>query len=476
MKLKKLVSLGLALALVCSNLPEMQLTVRAGETSSVSISDYETWVQADGTIEIMKYTGSETSLVVPSEIDGIKVTSIGSMAFSESGNLTSVTIPEGIKKINSYAFDGCSRLSSISISESVTTIGENAFHNCSKLTKVVIPDNVTSIGSFAFSGCSGLTEVTLPDGLLMMGTDVFGGCNAKLKLVIWPESDGENYANLEGISYRYIHDYGYRKLPDNMLELTAYTGTEKEIVIPSEIAGKKVAIIGYAFNNRTDLTSIIIPESVSEISHSAFSGCSGLKNITIPKDITFIGDWAFSGCSGLSSITLPEKITSIGNATFENCTGLTSMTIPEGVTDIGEAAFKGCSKLSKITIPESVTSIGEGAFENCNDNLALAVCPGSYAENYAVWNNISYYYAYNDNFSYTELADGTLEITGYTGSETEIIIPAELDGKKVTSIGEMAFQANNKLTKISIAEGITNIGELAFWNVRKVNEIIIPKV
>ena len=89
-----------------------------------------------------------------------------------------------------------------------------------------------------------------------------------------------------------------------------------------------------------------------------------IVNLKIPEGVTTIGDSAFSGCTNLASITIPDGVTTIGNSAFSSCTNLASITIPDGVTTIGIAAFSGCTSLASVTIPEGVTTIGNYAFSN----------------------------------------------------------------------------------------------------------------
>ena len=111
--------------------------------------------------------------------------------------------------------------------------------------------------------------------------------------------------------------------------------------------------------------STIIPESVTEIGGSAFSGCSPLKSITIPESVTEIGGSAFEGCISLQSITIPEGVTEIGERAFIDCTSLQSIVIPKGVKKIEGSAFTGCTALTTVTLPIGVNKIGETAFYVC---------------------------------------------------------------------------------------------------------------
>jgi len=109
------------------------------------------------------------------------------------------------------------------------------------------------------------------------------------------------------------------------------------------------------------LTSVTIPNSVTNIGSSAFEHCSCLTSVTIPNSVTAIGEEAFKGCSGLTSITIGNNVTSIGNRAFEECSSLTSVTIPNSVTSIGSSAFLG-TKLISVIIGSGVLSIGNQAF------------------------------------------------------------------------------------------------------------------
>ena len=110
-----------------------------------------------------------------------------------------------------------------------------------------------------------------------------------------------------------------------------------------------------------NIANITIPNRVTSIGNSAFSGCSSLTSITIPNRVTSIRDGTFSGCSSLTSITIPNSVTNIGNYAFNGCSGLASIEIPDSVTSIGYDAFYGCSSLTTLTIPANVSTIGRSA-------------------------------------------------------------------------------------------------------------------
>ena len=284
-----------------------------------------------------EYSGSIT---IPSTVTyngtTYSVTSIGGGAFYGCSGLTSITIPNSITSIGKSAFYDCSGLTFITIPNSVTSIGELAFFSCSGLTSITIPNGVTSIGDEAFYDCSGLTSVTLGSGVTSIGEYAFSGCSSL------PVENNLRYADT------YLVEAVDKTLSTYFIkEGTKWIGSS-------------------AFENCRSLTSITIPNSVTNIGEYAFYDCSGLTSITIPNSVTSIGFRVFYNCSGLTSITIPNSVTSIGNWAFYGCSGLTSITIPNSVTSIGYGAFYYCSGLTSVTIPNSVTNIGYAAFFNCS--------------------------------------------------------------------------------------------------------------
>ena len=127
-----------------------------------------------------------------------------------------------------------------------------------------------------------------------------------------------------------------------------------------------------AFYNCKSLTSITIPNNVTNIEDLAFAGCNKLSSVTIPNSVISIGNSVFNGCNSLTSATIGNSVTSIGNYAFQN-TRITSIIIPNSVTSIGSYAFYACTGLTSITIGNSVTSIGGAAFSSCS-GLVSIIC------------------------------------------------------------------------------------------------------
>ena len=442
---------------------------------------FEYAVNEDGeSVTLTKYSGSDTEVIIPSELGGKPVTEIGIFAFALCDSLTEVTIPEGVTSIGNAAFSGCSSLTEVTIPKSVTSIGDSAFYNCDALKTVYYGGSQTDWGKIS------------------IGSDNDPLLKAEIICAI-QESNGFAYT-----------------VTGDEATITGYTGSAKNIVIPSELGGKPVtAIADKAFYGyRTP--NIYIPKTIKAIGEYAFArtvssdefrficyegtekewaniavqegneeldpeyaddtpwfrlyecNLSGDmvyqasddaatlvcyfgadSKVDIPaelggKPVTSIGDYAFWNCRSLTKVTIPEGVTSIGEKAFETCDSLTEVTIPEGVTSIGVCAFQFCNSLTEVTIPEGVTSIGDGAFESCSSLTEVTISEGV-----------------------TSIGDGAF---GYCSSLTEVTIP-----KSVTSIGGSAFQSCSSLTKATIPEGVTSIRGSVFEGCSSLREVTIPK-
>ena len=235
-----------------------------------------------------------------------------------------------------------------------------------------------------------------------------------------------------------------------------------DVTIPDSVT----SIEDGAFYECTSLTSAIIPDSVTSIGQYAFDSCTSLKDVTIPDSVTSIGGYAFQNCTSLTSIIIPDSVTSIGYAAFYNCTSLTTITIPDSVTSIEGYAFQNCTSLTTITIPDSVTSIGDCAFEDCTSLTSITIPESVTSIGGSAFYKCTSLTSVTIPDSVTSIGSGAFYwCTGLTS----VMIP-----NSVISIGNYAFDGCTSLTSITIPESVTSIGEDAFWGCTSLTSVTIP--
>jgi len=240
------------------------------------------------------------------------------------------------------------------------------------------------------------------------------------------------------------------------------------VVIPESYNNMPVtAIAKKAFSSST-ITSITIPNSVTDIGDGAFKSCKNLTEITIPNSVTTLGKEAFDGCKGLTSITIGNGVTSIGEEAFDDCVGLTGVTIPDSVTSIGEQAFRGCTSLAGITIGKSVTSIGKQAFKGCKSLTGVIIPDGVTSIESGTFDGCTSLTSVTIGNGVTNIKGGAVfgggAFNGCT-SLTSVTIP-----NNVTTIGNAAF-SNTGLTSVTIPSSVINSELNAFANCKNLTAI-----
>ena len=221
-------------------------------------------------------------VVIPAEIDGTPVTEIGENAFSAfhnstTGNIKTVVIPEGVKRIAYYAFNSCDNLTSVTLPDSLESIEKFSFERCHKLTTVTIPKGVNSILGGSFTHNEGMLSI---------------------------ECDPENkyYCSVDGVLFT-----------KDKTTLVAYpTGKAGAYTVPATVT----TIGDAAFYGATGLTSVEILGTLSSIGFEAFAECDKITSVTINGGVTYVGYWAFRGCASIKTMYVPESVTNIGDKAF----------------------------------------------------------------------------------------------------------------------------------------------------------------
>ncbi len=176
------------------------------------------------------------------------------------------------------------------------------------------------------------------------------------------------------VDHIYSGDFVFDKIDDTSVVLVDYTGMNDEIVVvPSEVEGYQViGIDSYAFCNCDYLSSIVLPDSITEIGFEAFYNCNSLSFVKLPDSITEIDDEAFSYCDDLEKIALPSGLTCIGSQMFDDCYNLTSIWLPESLASIEYKAFGDCYNLTDIYFEGTEEKWNAITIENDNEYLTSA--------------------------------------------------------------------------------------------------------
>lgn len=405
-------------------------------------------------ITITRYLGSDISVNVPSTVNGLPVTAIGDYAFWNC-TATVINIADSVVSIGNNAFQNCTVLTTVKIPDSVKSIGECAFSSCTALRSITIPDSVTSIGNMAFRFCTSLENVTVNNSVTSIGDRAFIGCSA-LKI---------NTKTVAPVNEDSKDIFEYKKI-DSEIEITKYTGSDSEVVIPATINGLPVRSIGKnAFRFHDEIKSVKIPKSVNLVGEYAFSYCESLTDIIIPAK--YIREYAFSHCTALTSVTILYSISfqeyafTIGEGAFAHCTALTRFTVPNLGNEharINENAFVGCNALKNSALTNPAESDGKIIFYKGNLRKR--------------------YYSSSDDTNFKhESTNSGIKITGFkVGTVGKILnIPSQIDNLPVVSIGRYAFFCCKSLERVFIPDSVTYISDSAFDGCESLKKAFIPE-
>ena len=302
---------------------------------------------------------------------------------------------------------------------------EQCFYDVPNIESVVISGAV-DVPRDMFGKCTGLKKVTLKNGVRSIGEDAFRDCGS-LESVIFENTVLEKISDGAFWGCSALSSIA---LPDSVTEIERNAFFEtglRNIQLPEKLT----LIGGGAFCNCKNLKQVQLPPQLKELGEGAFFNCENLTQIQLPAQLNKLGTDAFRNCTSLDKIDIPAGLTQIEPDTFCN-TGLTSVTLHEGLTKIEDGAFHDCLKLKKIRIPKSVTDIG---------GLALGI-------------------RYNRGNGAEEVIPGGFTVEGYTGSAAERYVKRMhqsenlyhvffKDVKFVSIGGQTAAVTNISKTKIS---------------------------
>lgn len=450
---------GVLLAL-CMLLSLMPMAAFAAEDPGV-VYDYQ-FVTED-TIEIMGYNGTETNLVIPSQINGYTVVGIGDLDLlgDDTDTVESVVVPDTVKYIERFAYY------------------PNTAYYVSSLTKVTLPEGLETIGDNAFASAPGLSEINLPSTLKSIGERAFMNCNIdNFTIPAGVEYIGANAFNETYMAVRKANEVRARGGDPFIViggELVKYAGDDTVVTVPNGVRG----IATDAFSPYGgDVTSITLPDSVEYIADGAFGTQSELTTVNFGSGLKEIGDTAFSGCDSLNNVVLPEGLKKIGDNAFARCSSLDSISFPGTLETLYPGSLRGTPYWENLPGGEnylgSVFCFKETELDPWSP-FHVDVRPGTLG--IMEWQSSQYDTTMSlpDGLRYIgpdafpdgmyELVDFTLpESVTYIDHEAGVPISAVRDlPDALTYIGDKAFSGHSiDISYLEIPNGVKYIGEKAF--------------
>ena len=401
------------------------------------------------------------------------VTSIGNYAFAACPNLTSVTMPSTVTSIGNAAFSACSSLYVLDIGKNVATIGMSAFSNCTSLTQVTLGESLTSIGDYAFDSTR-MMDLVFPETLTSIGSWVFLNCYS-LKYLSFkgnaPSFGSGTFSHFYGQVFYHTNDSTWTEnvrqnyggevewiASDPLIISKGTCGRYAEWVLTED---GLLTISGTGAMNDYPLGYIPWNEHQRDI-----------KNVAIEKGITGIGLYAFRNCSYLTSLVVPESVTNISASAFEY-SSIREITFEGDAPTFGENAFKG--KVITVHYPANNATWTEEVRQNYGGTITWVADEVTVAEGTC-----------GDNLTWKLTESGTLTISGQGRMQLYDTATAPWYGYRewiqkvviedgVTSIGYGAFYYCTNMTSVEIPDSVTVIDPFAFTMCQSLTEIRFPE-
>ncbi len=452
-KIKKTLSFLIAAVMVATVFLQAPVVVSAEETAVL------TYTIKDGVATITNVSPEATVVEIPSEYEGYPVVGTSQFAFNanskatkfvvdesseyfsvdewgvlynkdktqlikfpDSSEITEYDIPEGVTDLSYHAFAYSKNLEKVSCPSTLKSIGKYDFFHCFSLVEVVLEEGIVSIIEEAFRESASLSKINFPSTIRSIGEGAFQGCNLS-GVIELPESLSSLGSDSDGKSYPAAVFNGCRITAFSIDENNGFFSTDENGILYDKY---KTTLLDCP--DAIDLTSVVVPESVTAIDNYAFSKVSGLKSITLHDSVYSIGTRAFA-YSGIVSFAFPKNLTQVSEGIFYHCVDLTQVDLHDNIGVICDSAFSQCSSLETLDIPSGCYSIGASAFSSTA--IKSITLPNITKVSNSLFRSCR-----------------NLESVTFTG--------------KLTAIGESAFYACSSLKSINIPSSVTEIGKEAF--------------
>ena len=250
----------------------------------------------------------------------------------------------------------------------------------------------------------------------------------------------------------------------NYAILRGYDGAGGDVVVPAEIDGFTVDVIGINVFKGDTITSLTLPETVLELRSNAVSSCEKLTSVTLPQSLVVINRMNFFSCNALSEVTIPASVRYIGDTSFRFCDALRKITFEGVCPAIDMDCFSVLPDDAVAYVPDDQLEAYTAAFENAGSTVSVQPS----GKNAVLVENNGYV---EDEFDF-DASTGT--ITSYNGYATYLAIPETIGGAPVTAIGPEAFARHAYLAFLELPEGLENIGDSAFYNCETLGRVRFP--
>lgn len=340
-------------------------------------------------------------------------------------------------------------------------VGDYMFNNMPQLQKLVLPSTVTKIGKYAVAKCPNLTDMQqFPQGVTWI--DEFAFYNTAVSSITL------------GAALQYIGRYAFSgsgltsiTIPDGVTQLLNYTFQNCAQLTEAHLPETMTGIGQYAFHNCKNLESANLPGRLESLGSYAFAGCSKLSSIEIPASLEVIGTYAFSDCSSLKNVVFNEGLTIVGNNAFQDCLSLTKIELPSTVERVGNYAFCNCQSIASLKLPEGLTTADQYAFSSCK-KLTEVTLPAGITH---VADNL---FRNCESLTTVNLSPATQSIGTYSFNDCYKLVNIDLSLATLNSIGASAFQYCQSLEDVALSNTITTIGSSAFSRCSNLQTINIP--
>lgn len=412
--------------------------------------------------------------------DGTKL--IGSRAFYNAYNVTSVTIPGSVAIIMPSAFMGCRNIETLTIldsdnpnEESGLKIADHAFYNLRNLTTVNLPARLSSFSPAMFSSTGKLSTINIAKGGSMYASKNGMVTNAAGDTLIYCPSGRT----------------GYVRIPAGIATIAAGSFMQHYSITEVYVSYSVATIENNAFKLCTNLQTLTFEGSPSAVGMTvgkqAFMRCYALKNVIFEKEsaVTEIGEEAFSSCNVLGDLTLPATLTKIGSLAFKDCLSIRKVVIAEGNKNIEVAmdAFEGCVRLLTITIPSTMETLPIEAIAACPSVRSIDIAennPYFSSDGLIIYNanktELLFYSKTNtpENGEYTPI-DSVVKIRGGAFRNNDRIKVLNI-GKNIEEIGDYAFAGMSALTTVNFEDSTSalTLGKGVLQGTGSLGNIVLP--